>query len=295
VLSIVTNAGGGFKVYLPSNLDTKNVRIQATAKGLADDHLTYQTLTPFKANEATAMDEDTALLARYLRGAFAARIEKVFKDAQKKGSFIALVGDKYPEALKSLIASVGAKVEQASQDAHADQYSDADRHVAALAAADAILGTMDLEAVRGAKPENGMLDELRAVLHTFRDQTGKTMRAVKPAPAADQGYFRDEQWMTYVNRTLPESASFRIVTPADLGEFVLQYVITNPQAVRQETLRDVFTSIGDTEAQADYDKVQDAMNGLLNAIFGALIPPEEGQDSLAMQRLLAAIKAGPKP
>jgi hypothetical protein len=292
VLSIVTNAGGGFKVYLPATLDARNVRLQASALGLADERLIYQTLAPFKANDAATMDEDTALLARYVRGAFAARIERVFKDAQTKGSFIALVGQDTPPALTGLIQSIGGKVEAASAEAHAERYTDAQRRAGALAAADAILSNMPLEEVQSVGGKKLMMEELRDVLHGFRDATAATMRS-RPTPAAGQGYFQDEPWLVEANRAAAEGDRFVVQTPADLGEFVLRHILTNPDKVKQRTLSDVFVSVG--YDPANYQRVQDAMTGLLDQIMIVLLPDEAGNDSVAMKALLQAIKAGPQP
>ncbi|MDB5101793.1 MAG: hypothetical protein JWM80_6214 [Cyanobacteria bacterium RYN_339] len=292
VLSIVTNAGGGFKLYLPEKLDSRNVRIAVSALGSGDDRLTYQTLAPFKANESQPLDEDSALLARYVRGAFAARIERVFADAQKKGSFVTLLGPDTPAALKVLIETIGAKVDQASKDAHAELLTPAQRRKVAEASADGILGTMDLEEVTLPGGKLKMLSELRDVLHGFRDATAAKMRKL-PAPDAGQGYLADQAWLVEANRAQAPADRYVLQTPTDLGEFVLRYILTNPSRIQQKTLSDVFVSV-DYDA-ANYLRITAAMEGLLQAIFAALIPPDDTQDSPAMTRLLGAIKAGPQP
>jgi hypothetical protein len=291
VLSIVTNSGGDFKVYLPEKLGTRNVRIAATAQGLSDDRLSYQTLTAFQASDATTLDEDTGLLARYVRGAFAARIERVFLDAAKQGSFQRLLGPDTPESLKTLISVIGTKVDDAAKAAHAENYTPEQRRYVALASADAILGNMNLEQVTvHGNAKLSMLGELRDVLHGFRDATARTMRG-KARPAEGQGYFQDEAWLIEPNRALDPASRYVIQTPADLGEFCLRAILTSPDRSQHGNLTDVFLAVG--YDPANYDRIQAAMTGLLEAIFGALIPPDENQDSPAMQGLLRAIQAGP--
>ena len=254
VYGVLTDAAGHYELFLPAGL-AGNALVQARVPGHADARLAYDLVTTPGATLAfaQAVDEDTAIVTRYLRRAFARRLEAVLASAGDEQAIVkALLAG--TEATPELAAIAGGTL-QAFRARVAEAGIPAARHPEVAArVTDVLIGraaladiTLDVTntAWKGDAGEPA-LDAMRAILKSMR-----TAAATRLASAGPES-FDAQPYVKQANALRPAGApALRVLKAADVGELLVEAYLSQGDVKNLQRVVEAFYTLGIPYTEAD--------------------------------------------
>jgi hypothetical protein len=246
VYEAYSNAKGEYQLYL-SDAELDNVLLVASVPGGTDTRLDYSLVVP-KEQSVQTLDEDTSLVANFLRKAFAdvmfQDIELFFKEYERgltpeqsaEGN-----GAEFPEFLREPAKQVRINIIKAALRVNAQNYNKRQKQIMAQRINDAVLASLKLADIKTDYKTYGLPDAETAalpalvdVLRSQRESVVKTFtrfatEGVDPAP-----YFAAKPYMQTVKDSL--GVTFTIKTPADAIAFPAYGILANVQIERPEAM-----------------------------------------------------------
>jgi hypothetical protein len=284
VFAVYTNELGRFEVYVPA-ARTGTVRLRTHAPG-NDIHLQYDQLAVGPKAQDLTLDEDSALVARYLLRAFRSKLvallkapdlddpafdASLFDNTLATPAFAQFVRDT-AHAFRARV--VAAKVPAARFDLVAER------------GAAALLGAIDLDNVTldvtnthwdGEKSEPALV-ALRAIFKQMREDVARVT-------ATDPRFFEHQDYMLKANQARAAGqAPYTIGKASDLGDFMVEnYFATNDPA-QLLVAGTVFTSVAPPERAANayrnVDHLFAATSGIAIALATAFISNPDAQKAV---------------
>jgi hypothetical protein len=252
VYAIYSNAEGRYEVYVPKALE-RNVLVVAEVPQAQDPRLAYNLLVSPQVAAAQAIDEDSSLVAKFIRESFRGKVQELlaapnFDDpAFLEGTFPNITKfPAYGELLKTAATHMRAKVTQ-------DNIPPAKLAAVAGAAADAMIAFVDLSNTKLVNVGTGWtgpedeaaLPAMGTILKHVREAVIK-----KGLPfVASQPYLKDAKDLVEIKK------------PTDLAGFMVGTYLSSTKPEVFNKIRDVFASI---EAPAeDVNHLYAADNGVV--------------------------------
>jgi hypothetical protein len=216
-----TDKTGHFEAHLPP--DAKgNVAFAALVPGkdakdpvLGDRRLQFGLITAVLPSGPVVLDEDTALVATYLRACFAGQLETAFESDDFDATIAKIAGARaVTGALKVALLSLATELRQRARASGVDKLALDQRRRVSRRAAAAVLSHVDLGAIKldsalspGWKgPSEPALQALVAVFKGLREHAAAAL-------AQDPTAFDHKPYL--------EAAHYTVHRASDLGDFVL--------------------------------------------------------------------------
>ncbi|MDB5097041.1 MAG: hypothetical protein JWM80_1462 [Cyanobacteria bacterium RYN_339] len=243
---VLTNQAGGFEVYLVGKVDASTIRVSGTVSGSKDDRLAYDVFTGNQAQQVT-VDEDTALVGRFLRTIWSAQVEHMalvlsgqLPPDQQHGGFGGPGGGfggpgggfGGPGGGDGLFAVAADQVKAALKQAHSETWTRPQLRAVAATTSEAMLAGIDFGTLKSATSDKLAMEELREVVAIARQKTAEAMQGGKD--------FHDEPFLARVNAKLPTAEQYVIKRPTDLLDFCDREILASPDRTQQNTLLEVF-------------------------------------------------------
>lgn len=275
VYEVLTNALGGFELYLPANTATLLVETRfpkATGKAASDPRLAYDLVSDV-ASDKLVIDEDTALVTRYARQAWTETILKFCLVEDSAGLVREISTDaSYKEVMIQTIADFRAIAKETGL----DKAPEASARAAAARISDALIARVALSEIklssatwsRWQGPEEPAIPALVDVLRQMREAIGAKL-------AVDPGYFAQQAYVQEVNARRAPLPPYEIRKAADLNELIInEYLATNRPRAETDV---VFTSMGvglDLE-----ERMYAAVNAYIAAVMAVLIADPQAKET----------------
>lgn len=242
VTAVLTNAAGGFELYLPEDEPALLFEARFPGEGAKDQRLSYD-LLPTGTEAELVIDEDTAQVTRYVREACLGTVVKFVMTDDVEATVADIANSAAPSLIEPLTALV-REFRGLAVEVGLDAAPQADRDRVSRRMNDAILSHLDLASVMLLKaywpswegPEEPAIPALVDVMRRVREAS--TAKLV-----AEPGFFDAQTYLATANATRPAGKPpYAIAKPADLNELVVQgFVVRN--ANHGEVDR-IFASIG---------------------------------------------------
>jgi hypothetical protein len=275
VFAVYTNELGRFEVYVPAAL-TGTVRLRAHAPG-ANKHLQYDLLAVGSQTQDLTLDEDTALVARYMLHAFRAKLVALLQAPDLDDpTFVAGLFN------STLATPAFAQFVRATAHAFRDRVTAArvppERYdLVAERGAAALLGSVDLDKVSldvtnthwdGPSSELAF-DALRTIFKQMREDVARVT-------LAEPHFFDHQAYLVTANQSLPVGqAPYTITKASDLGDFMVGNYFANNSPEHLVAASHVFTSVAPPERVADayrnVDHLFAATSGIALALATAFV------------------------
>ncbi|MDB5097575.1 MAG: repeat containing protein [Cyanobacteria bacterium RYN_339] len=278
VYAVQSNAAGRYELYLPKDLP-RNVRLVAVPPGTRNTRLVYSLVTPVQATAERALDEDTALASRFLRGCLVSYLQNELlthadADASQANPALAL--------FKPLLV----EFQDAAKLGGGDKLSPAGARYVAQAVADTVCAYADLAAMQ----TNSRDTEWKGPVEPAFPVMIEVLRAVNVAAAtklrADGKAFDARPFLVDANmrRAAAGQASYVLAKPGDVGELMFHEYLDAASKRQQEKLRFVFVDLGVPLDQ--YDRFRAAYSGTFLGLAQLMV-----SDDQAKAAALATLKA----
>ncbi|MDB5098311.1 MAG: hypothetical protein JWM80_2732 [Cyanobacteria bacterium RYN_339] len=274
-----TDATGAFSARIPAAL-AGNVALAAVVPArdaqdpvLADPRLAFSLIVPVKGGAPAALDEDTAVVATYLRSCFAGRLELAFGSDDFDATLDAIGGArKLVGPLKATVLDVAKQLRARAQAASVDRLAPAARARLARRVAAAILSHVDLATVKldsalspaWKGPPEPALDALTGFMAVLRAHVAGLL-------AADSRAFAGKAYL----------AGAQVTRPSDLGRF---FVATYLSGTDLDGINKVGDVLDDLDARYDpatkldqEERLRAAFYATIGAIGQTLVLDEQAR------------------
>jgi hypothetical protein len=275
VYEVLTNAAGGFELYVPANAGSLLLesRFPAASGKAADPRLQYDLLSD-APTQALVIDEDTAQVSRYARNTWKSTVTKFVLTDNEDGTVRDLDNNDNP-----LAPQVNAFVKEFHAEAvrvGLDKAPAAEVDALAGRIADTLIARVPLSQIVLSKavwpswtgPEEPAIPALVDVLRRCREATNAKL-------AADPGFFDKQDFLIQANKQqaglgLPP---YEIRKSTDLNELVMEeYLAKNKTHGETE---EVFTVIGVDLYQSE--RMYAAVNNYIGAVTLVLLTDESAK------------------
>ncbi|MEB3197449.1 MAG: hypothetical protein VKP62_09625 [Candidatus Sericytochromatia bacterium] len=298
VYSIYTNLSGGYEFHLPPE-EAGNVMVLAEVPQVADARTRYGLLTPVQAQDAAVVDEDTALMTRFVREVFAARLAAVLTTPPAQITCLFQTGDGLPAPLVTPLTQMIEEIHGAGQAAGVTADPARATAVAVLAhrMADTVLAPIDLAgiviptpAVEGkTSPNTSGRPALTVLLEVLKE--GRTAATSKLE--AQPTLFDELPFFRAANACEPGRYSIR--KAADVGAFLLAEYIANNSDPGLLRASEVFAAIGMPTAEFGHAYASSRLTRAMDAILMRLLLSYNGNKEAVRQVIAGYDAAAPAP
>jgi hypothetical protein len=295
VYAVYSNASGSYKVYVPQT-EVQNILLVANPPGLQDERTIYNVVSTPTLPDTVAVDEDSALVGRYLRRIAREQINFMLTDpslAQDRQKEPTIVDPNMDAATKALLLGVLKEIATALNEAHltAAQVPPMAVRLADVAIANVALDTPISSTNTAWKdaPNVPAIKQLALILGKLRAEAGRRM-------ATDPKYFDRQPYLLAVNadRLAKHLLPLEIRRPADFSEFVVT-AYAGADGTRFNQLGPVLDTLGFNEKLTDgsnavVTQISACSSSLATALLAVL-----GLNEDARNQFLNVIKTGATP
>lgn len=255
VYGVLTDAAGRYALFVPQAI-AGNVLVQARVPGQADPRLAYDLVAAPGASGfgasgfGAAVDEDTALVTRYLRRAFARRLEAVLAKGQADEAALVSTLLAGTEATPELAALAGTTLKDfrdrvAAAGLPAGRHREVTERVTDVLIGRTALADIALDVTNTAwkgDPDEPALDAMRDILRQVREAAAR-----KPL-----AFFPPLEFMVKANALRPAGApELRVLKAADVGEVVVDAFLASDDVANLQLVVKAFHALGLDYTQAD--------------------------------------------
>jgi hypothetical protein len=301
VFSVYTNLKGGYEIYLPT-AEQGNVLIVTNVPATNDLRQHYDLITATGSTASAIVDEDTALVTRYVRAAFVTRLAHLFVDDPNVAICAVISADTYPAPLVAAMTTLVRQIHAAALKAgvHGDAVTDAAVRALATRCADATLARLDLSTFKLEKSTSPYWGEHNPleVTEPFTEAMVKVMKAVREKSTArlaiDPGFFEKEPYFSTAVACKP--GAYSIKKPSDVNAFIVDEFLSENSADAIEWSRVILRSldVGADESGIAYDRrLSVASNAVAGGFSIAFVTNQNGVQDLVLQLISAFDPAHP--
>ncbi len=255
VYGVLSDAAGHYALHLPVGL-AGNVLVRARLPGQADPRLAYDLVSRPGAADgfATVVDEDTAIATRYLRRAFARKLEAVLDSASGDDAALVRALVAGSQASPALAALARQTLSDFRARALAAGVPKAGHHALAERATDVLIGRIAVEEItldvvntawKGDADEPS-LGAMRAILRRLREAAAAKLQA-------DPAFFDAKTYVVKANALQPAGTPpLRVRKAADLGEILVDVFFAGLDAASLQYVTDAFIDLQIPYTEVDH-------------------------------------------
>lgn len=266
--AVATDSHGDYTLTIPAS-ERDNVLVVAQVPGasaadpiLADPRLLYS-VTASPGGASQVLDEDSALVTRYLRQSYSAVLLQFLQS--KPGAPLVFTvplpagTQAIAQSLADQLRQEAAGVPAASYPALADRLADV-----ALSQVDLAHAHIDATGTPWKGPDELAVPAMVAIMRAVRTAASAKM-------SADPHYFDSAPYVLKINAARPAEAAYHIVRPSDLGDFTIAVSLSGV-ASQGVTFVDILEDLGlDTSAN---DHLEATEVGLSEQLALTLVKPQ---------------------
>lgn len=265
VFAVLSGKGGAFEVYVPEGeagnviLDIRPPEVAPAANvppPPVDRKLIYETLAPPKGADERPVDEDTALIASYLRLTYALRAMVMLRtpdlDAalEQQRKDLRIPADQFPALVEST-----KQLRMLSDSRGVDKAPPAAAYALVERMADIVAARMDLDGLMISKetyPKWGDRPPQPAIAAVARS-LGRMREGARARMAADPTFFASRPYILAANACKAEADMFTIARPSDIGDFMVREYLSSFGAYNLSgaVLADVVEGADDKDPEFD--------------------------------------------
>lgn len=294
--AVLTDASGGYRVQVPES-QRDNVLILAAVPAsreddpiLQDERMRYSLIAAPEA-ASQVIDEDTALVTRYMRIIFLERLHQILTtDDMSETERLADVYFAGAPALKTQLLAILKELRDAAEAVGVDALSPADQWWLAVKTADVLQAQLDLDTLMISSatypdwthPPEPAVAALASSFRLVRERAATLMDE-------DPTFFEAIEWLVAANTGRADP--YAILRPSDVGDFLVRaYLTKNEEGVIPRTDA-LLTSI-----DAHHDALVGVDNrsrifAVGNAFLGALVQALMFDQNGAKTEVLETIRA----
>jgi hypothetical protein len=274
---VLTDSEGRYKVSVPQTV-VGNTLLQARVPNNMDTRLQYDLVTKVDANRQDTLDEDSAVVTRFLRMCYVRQIESLMINGDQALSptgefgFVTRNNPIMTAVLQDLLAEckkVGTETMAA-----------ADRHALASRVSDVLLYHVDVEAAKtSTEAASHWTGAAEPAVAAMRDIVGQFREAATKKMTEDAKFFDQAFWLIESNQKAAAAGRppYVIKKPADLGDYVVSEILFSGES-RVEPMTTMATSLGVPVEQVY--RFDAASRGLMYHIGLTLITSAEAKQAM---------------
>jgi hypothetical protein len=295
VYSVFTNLSGGFQIYIPA-AEQANVLVLTNVPATTDVRQHYDLLVPTQSKSSQVLDEDTALVSRYVRTAFVSRLAHLLVDDPNVAICAIDSADVYTGPLATAMTDLVRQIHNAALKAgvHGNPVTDPAVRALATRCADVTLARLDLSTFKLDKTTSPYWGEHNPhqIPQPVTEAMVTVLKAVREKAtfrlATEPGFFEQEPYFKTAVACKP--VAYSIKKPADVNTFIVDEFMSTNTADAIEWAKQILLSmdVGEDEFGTPYGlRLGAASNAVVGGFSLAFIANQGGVQDLVL-KLIAA-------